>query len=168
MATTPLPADRPADGDIRLGFLQESRANWLREAAGPSASLRSLLCCARLADRMTPMAPSVRPFRSILVPLDGFPFAEQAVPLALAIDGPRGARCGSCWSTRWRRISSVRRPRDSTPSRTSTRCATTGRRLPCSGLALDDPATGASAIAPWVALSLDREPPGATIRGVRR
>lgn len=31
------------------------------------------------------MALSVRPFRSILVPLDGSPFAEQAVPLALAI-----------------------------------------------------------------------------------
>jgi nucleotide-binding universal stress UspA family protein len=34
---------------------------------------------------MTPVARSVRPFRSILVPLDGSPFAEQAVPLALAI-----------------------------------------------------------------------------------
>lgn len=31
------------------------------------------------------MARSVRPFRSILVPLDGSPFAEQAVPLALEI-----------------------------------------------------------------------------------
>ena len=31
------------------------------------------------------MAHSVRQFRSILVPLDGSPFAEQAVPLALAI-----------------------------------------------------------------------------------
>jgi nucleotide-binding universal stress UspA family protein len=31
------------------------------------------------------MARSTRPFRSILVPLDGSPFAEQALPLALAI-----------------------------------------------------------------------------------
>ena len=31
------------------------------------------------------MVRSIRPFRSILVPLDGSPFAEQALPLALAI-----------------------------------------------------------------------------------